>query len=470
MTCAVIDNATLTAVQRLLGNAPTKSEHSIDVDVAAFENYVQARLFLDEVATIDDYKPQYRKERHKQFDNIYFIPKDDICLTGVHDAAEAISKSVRPKIQGGKFQDKDFKELLDLLNLQMICTWDIRSSVYHLTLKIIAEQKGVEFDKYGALATAIFQELGDLNSSDGEFSGNPILIDRYGNPIGKNYKVPGAKSGRGTSAPPAGAVIAFAAALTWLATRSIFYTVASTQLKASSFLFPIRQYYQQNYLSKHGMFGANLPNALMNEFAKRINTDAVAVLTGGTASAIDIPIISAWLVLKTGDTRRALEHLEEIRDNNEFLESREILADIHYNFCENKTDVFNDKIRNFRAKLKRISKSMQSLYGTQARQRIPLTRVATGYNTIAKHAKLPPAPKFNFDIPLPRFFHSIRPEWGFCSVFRSAMNDLTQIGGLGEINTLFRKHITMDTSSASYNPKAESPEWVGKHTHFSSPM
>ncbi len=42
MTYALIDNSTLTAVQRLSGGVLTKSKDSTDTDIVALENYLQA--------------------------------------------------------------------------------------------------------------------------------------------------------------------------------------------------------------------------------------------------------------------------------------------------------------------------------------------------------------------------------------------------------------------------------------------
>ena len=60
MTYALIDNSTLTAVQRIQGDVLTKSKDSIDADIVALENFVQAILFYDQIIAIDDYVPKCR--------------------------------------------------------------------------------------------------------------------------------------------------------------------------------------------------------------------------------------------------------------------------------------------------------------------------------------------------------------------------------------------------------------------------
>ena len=54
VTYALVDNATLTAVQRVLGDVEIKNPDTIDGDLAAFENLIQALLFFDDVVCFVD--------------------------------------------------------------------------------------------------------------------------------------------------------------------------------------------------------------------------------------------------------------------------------------------------------------------------------------------------------------------------------------------------------------------------------
>ncbi len=67
MTYALIDNSTLTAVQRIEGHVKTKSKDSVDTDIIAFENYIQSILFYDRVIAVDDYIPEHREDRMLNF-------------------------------------------------------------------------------------------------------------------------------------------------------------------------------------------------------------------------------------------------------------------------------------------------------------------------------------------------------------------------------------------------------------------
>ena len=125
MTYALIDNSTLTAVQRISGKALTKSRDSVDTDIVALENFVQAILFYDRVVAIDDYIPKYRDERIAEFPNIDFLNKADLNLDEIEATAFEKSGELQPKLRGGEFVNDDFKNLIELLQTHIVCTWEI---------------------------------------------------------------------------------------------------------------------------------------------------------------------------------------------------------------------------------------------------------------------------------------------------------------------------------------------------------
>ena len=115
MTYALIDNSTLTAVQRIEGHVKTKSRDSVDTDIVAFENYIQSILFYDRVIAIDDYIPKHRESRISNFKEILFLDKTQYGLDEVESEAKRISDTLKPKLRGGTFVNDDVKKLIDLL-------------------------------------------------------------------------------------------------------------------------------------------------------------------------------------------------------------------------------------------------------------------------------------------------------------------------------------------------------------------
>jgi hypothetical protein len=122
---ALIDNASLTSAQRLLGRIETRGTDSIDGDIAAFEHLVQALLFYQDVVCIDDYKPEHRLSRIEEFSFIRFLNPSDFGLQDVDKIAAEEAREFRPEIRGCEFADEDFRKFFDQLKLNIICTWDI---------------------------------------------------------------------------------------------------------------------------------------------------------------------------------------------------------------------------------------------------------------------------------------------------------------------------------------------------------
>jgi len=472
MATALIDNATLTAVQRITGQVPSRSRNSVDVDLVAFENYIQARLFYDNIAVIDDYIPQHRTERHSAFPDLSFIDPNDYKLKEISDISDAASDRIHPRVEGGEFSNPEFKKLFQFLQTHMVCTWDISSSVYHLTLKVLAEQNSHEFEKYGAIATAIFQELGDSRYAGRRAEKDVELVDRYGKPIQKGYKVPNAKWGSGNSTGEASpAINAFIASLVWIANRAMFYTLAAAHLKADAFLYPIRQAYQQHYLAQNFKYEANFTSRLVSQFSTTLGRDIAEIHHGGSlaVTGIDLPVFSAWLANSCGDPAAALFAVEEIRNQKEFVEAREQISELRDMYNDASIADANKKLAKMNSRITRISAVMRDKYSITSRQGIPLTRLISVYNTFALFKGLPPLPKVDLNVKIPHFLLDMKREVGFAAVYRNIVNDLSTFGSLGETRDIMSRRVVISKERA-YSPKSESPIFRNAHTKFKSPM
>ncbi len=472
MAYAIIDNATLTAVQRLTGRVKTKSTDSVDTDIVALENLLQAILFYDDLVAVDDYIPAHRQERIAAFPFIRFLDANDYNLGKISNSASQIAANLRPQIRGGEFADDDFKNLFNFLQTHVICTWDISSSIYFLTLKGLAESTSVEFAKYGNLAAGIFSELDDAKDSGNRSSGRVELIDRYGQPISKGYKVPGAKWGDGSTGGTTGAVTAFVAALVWLANRSIFYSLAAKYLRADTFLYPVRQAYQQYYLTKTCGYGQDFTRNIVKHFSSSLSADLVQVHGGAlsTATAIDLPVFGAWLARQTGDVATIVDSALKLRDEREFVEAREQLRTVRNHLDNSDSAEANKAAGEITKDIKKSSDAMRVKYGIATRQGFPVTRLVHVYNTFAALKGFPTLPDYNFEIPLPAFLSQIKRPLGFGAAYRSLTNDLSTIWSLGEARDILGARVAKDNDAAAYNPKSETPKYRYAHSQFKSPM
>ena len=472
MTTALVDNATLTAVQRVIGQAPTRSKDSFDVDLLAYENFVQARLFYDDVAVVDDYIAVHREARRAAFPQVSHLDLTQLGLHEISATANQIAASIHPKIQGGQFANPEFKALFELLQSHMVCTWDIGGSIYHLTLKVLADEGSAEFEKYAALATSIFHELSEANGAGQWLKPAIELVDQYGSPITAGYKVPKARWGDGTTGEPSGSIAAFVASLVWIANRAIFYTLAAAHLKADSFLYPIRQAYQQHYIAQRFQYHADFAQRLVKKVSATLGHDIAEVHLAGSPSlaSCDVPVFSAWLAQQCGDPLAALHALEDIRLQGPFVEARAQLNELHEAFHDGTLAQGNRRIEKLSSAVQRVSASMREKYSVKTRQGIPLTRIVTVYNAVAGMAGLPPLPKIDFKVPLPQFLRDMRREVGFCAVYRNTMNDLAVVASLGELHDAMSRRLQIDPHAVAYAPKAESPRYKRSHSPYKSPM
>ena len=109
MRKALVDHATLTAVQRLNGEIPVKNEYDLDGDILAMEGLLQAILFFDEVYYLDDYKPEFREERQQAFSGLIPLRFDEESQSAFSKQAMQQVQSIVPHVTAGAFTDGDFK-------------------------------------------------------------------------------------------------------------------------------------------------------------------------------------------------------------------------------------------------------------------------------------------------------------------------------------------------------------------------
>lgn len=257
MTYALIDNATLTAVQRATGAVTVKNTDTINGDLCAVENFLQGILFYDNLLCIDNYKPEHSESRQKQFPYLRFLSPTEYGLQPLEELARNEAALIRPEIRGGEFVDADFKALLEQLKMNMVCTWDKRSSVYYLTMKMLGHSYSNEYDKYSSLSAAIFAELADVGDTRGRWSKEVKLVGSDGYEFSEQdfaRKAPGDFGGATEQ------LQTFVAALNWLAYKSIYYSTAAKHLKADSFIHPIRHAYQLHWMKKLAPSATTLPH------------------------------------------------------------------------------------------------------------------------------------------------------------------------------------------------------------------
>ena len=472
MSYALIDNSSLTAVQRLLGRVEVRGDHSVEGDIAAFQQLIHAILFYHEVVSIDDYKPEHRLSRANDFSFVRFVNPRELGLDKIEMMAADEAKKFMPEIRGGEFADEDFRQFFEQLRMNIVCTWDISSSVYFLTMKMLGQPNTEEFEKYSAVSASIFTELNDRANRGGNWDERVLLYDSTGLPIRDGYTVPNAKWGDGKSGGLTSGLKAFVAALNWLANRTIYYSLAARHLCADTFLHPIRGGFQIRYMQKTGVFGYNFTNALLGSFDDRTQKTLAAIVSGERELGLklDLPLFSAWLVQQTGNIQQVLETALSLRNNEEFEAAR-------YQILQIREAVEKDDIKTANAKAAKISAGLDKLlqvvrkkYGLPSSPiGVPVNPVIKTFNTLASLKSLPELPEIDARIPLPEFIQKALTQRGIVQTYRNILDDLPTIWKLGDVRKKLTQAIRKSDEPA-FTPKTEAPEFRHAHSQWKSPM
>lgn len=454
MTYALIDNASLTAVQRVMGDVVVRNPDTINGDLVALENLVQAILFYDDLVCVDNYKPEYRESRKKEFYFVRFVAPEEVNLNQVEAKAKSEADSIRPEVRGGEFVDNDFSALLKRLQMNMVCTWDMASSNYYLTMKMLGQPNTPEFQKYSEVSASIFSELSDVDSTYGRWSNVARFVGSDGQECTKNI----------TSA-----LRTFIASLNWLAYKAIYYSLAASYLKADTFLHPIRHAYQIHWMKKTGAFGHDFTSKLIGALETELSTTVERIIDNGRSQAIsmEIPIFSAWFALQGGDVSSVIKSALAVKNNSEFQEIRGLLRDIRTAYDEEGISEANKRIRHLESELKRASDNTLNLYGIKTDQGISTSYIMKAYNLFAAIKGLPQFPELDFKIPLPVFFNT--KSSSFSGVYKNIATELTSVERLGGVRDILGARFNID-DERYLPPKTEAPEYRYITSHWKKPM
>lgn len=467
MTYALIDNATLTAVQRATGAVIVKNTDTINGDLCAVENFLQGILFYDDLLCIDNYKPEHSENRQRQFPYLRFLAPGEFGLTEVEELARKEAALIRPEIRGGEFVDADFRALLDQLKMNMVCTWDKASSVYYLTMKMLGYQGTDEYEKYSSLTASIFAELADVQDTRGRWAQEIKLVGSNGHEFTKS-DFANKKSGDFGGATKQ--LETFVAALNWLAYKSIYYSTAAKHLKADSFIHPIRHAYQMHWMRKTGAFGHDFTSRLLSNLATKTSTSISEIQSHGASQtvALDLPIFSAWLTQESGSVGAAIEAARQIRDRDHFVTIRESLKEIKIAFDEQGLASGNKLTTTLLGDIDRICGDLKREYGVPSAQGIQGSFLIKAINFVTGFAGIPGLPDREFALSTPNWMKSDSTK-AYTTVVKDITAELTAVERLGGVRDLMAKSFVVDDRYA-VRPKVESPKFRHSESEWKKPM
>lgn len=470
MSYALIDNASLTAVQRVLGQVVVKNPDTVNGDLVAFENFLHAILFYDTLVCVDNYKEEHKDERNKTFNYIRFLSPKEFGLQELENKAKSETDSIHPEIRAGEFVDDDFRQLLEMLKLNMVCTWDLRSSVYYLTMKMLGQPNTPEFHKYSEISSAIFNELADARDTRGRWSQDVCLIGSDGHIHTKQEMAQAAEAHSRGKGGTTRALDMFVASLNWIAYKAIYYSLAAKHLKADTFLHPIRHAYQLHWMRKTGAYGHDFSSKLVDALAKRMSASISEIVDNGRSAALplELPIFSAWLTAQSGDIRAVIPAALELRSRTDIQEVRSVLREIRIAYDETGIAEANKSVEKWKKQLDKAAKNLKQAYGLDTGQGVQGSFLMKIYNSVAAVKGLPQFPEFDFKVPIPDFIRTNRSN-GFSHLYKDVAAELTTVERLGGVRGLMAAQFQIDDSHYT-SPKTESPKFRRYSSDWKLPM
>ena len=468
MRYAIIDNSTLTAVQRLLGEIEVENAFCLDGDIAAFESLIQSILFYDTIFFVDDYKAEHRSARHKTFHYLLPLSTDVFPYGAISTAAAKSVEDLTFRVKGGTVSHNEIGDFLDRLKMYTMFTWDMRSSNWFLTMKMLEKSGSIDTRKYSALSEMIFLEL-SANPNSTSIKPNPnnySLISSRGETI-PDKSVSGSETHEITDQ-----INAFAASMSWLAMRTSFYTLLSNAYEADAILHPIRSSFQLSLANRMGQAkGAFAP--ILQRFADetaRVVKDITST-SDPVIAEMEIPLFSAWLITKTESPKAAIAAAFEMRMYKPVMEARQHLIELE-EFLKNpvKTN-FVREVNKLVREVESAGDVLRKLYDVGTKNGVVLSPLISIFNSVGQFKGLPTLPAVPIKVSLPDRLLEIGIRKGFKGVLRSVTQDLTAVGRLGQqyeklTSAVRYKNGEMNT----YLPKTEDIRFLGKSAWWKKPM
>ena len=457
MTNALIDNSTVTAVERVLGRIPIERDYDLSGDLSAFESYLSALLFYDNPSTIGDYKPEYAASRSKFFSELGTVVFRENSYAQLLDESRRLTQDALLKIHGGNLQDNVLTDMLKNLELFVCPAWHMQSSDFFFRIRLLSGNENA-VGKYTPLMSAIFQQLSETKSLGVKPDWRKELVSSSGEPITDSAKDGNRQYSVG------GDVKAFAAGLNWLSLRSTFYALCSEHLGATAFVHPIRSdFLGQFYVRRITADKVDTRAAVLKYFKANTSsmlTSASEVL-GDQGFKIQTPLISAWAVAVAGGPLKARDLILDKRDSKEGLALRDrmrAIEELHH-------EVSLDKARRAAAALFRdYQSSVLSFFRKYGKATDDPYGVSANVLSMSGTFKVLPL--------LDRVKSLLPANRRSISLLRNITLDLMQSPTLGKISDLLQSDVKFESDpyQTAYSPKVESPRFRYVRSHWKEPM
>jgi hypothetical protein len=437
----LIDNATLSGVERISGISKTLNLNYVDNDILCLEKLVTAILFSEELIGVDDYKHEFRARRLKNFDFIRFSKIDQPTYDELTTESAKFARGMTFEFKGSK-PAGNVVSFFEALRIDPQLRWDVWTSSEYLTLSyLVKDPKNATYEESidsffrneetdsGMVSTGIDHQpsFGAIEHSDIKAVKDFVQTLKSTNP---QYAGIDGKS----------ALDRLVFGYGWAAERSHFYNAVASMESADAYLAPLRDAFCESCCR------IDYPSQTIGllESLKHASQDTLASIlepSGHAQFAMRLPFFTAYLISKTGNPRECIELALSLRNSSEFRDCRTIFHNLDHLSSTDKLMEINGILKYLREScatlMKKYAVSTES--GLQFSLSVGLTGISFGgslkISQLLRHYKNRP----------------------FSRVFRNISQDMLNVERLGglydKVCSSIKKHPEAKHPKISATPK-----------------
>ncbi|MEO6093848.1 MAG: hypothetical protein ABIT04_08935 [Novosphingobium sp.] len=346
----LVDNATLSGVERITGRSKIKNLNYIDNDILCLEKLVTAILFSDVIFGIDDYKDKYRSERLKNFDFVNFSEIDQATYASFAGDAAAFARSFTVSFEGSK-PAGDVIRFFEALRIDPQLRWDVFVSSEYLTLSLLVQDP--KYTRYeNSIDSVVRNEETDSKLVAVETDHDPAL-SVGSRPDIQNIKdfVRAISSDNPQFAGVDGKSVLgrMLFGFGWAAERSHFYNAVAYLQGADAYLAPLRDAFCESCCR------IDYPSevtGLLERLKLRSQETLTSILdpTGRAKFAIRLPFFTSYLISRSDNPLQCIDLALTLRSHRDFRDCRTIFHNLYH--LSN-----SDKVRELNGILKYVGQS-----------------------------------------------------------------------------------------------------------------
>ena len=324
----LVDNATLSGVERLTGDSQILNLNYIENDILCLEKLITAILFSDSVISVDDYKDEFRSKRSRRFEFIKFLKMEPEKYKELSTNAADFAKSLVFSFDGSK-PAGDVVSFFESLRIDPQLRWDIFVSSEYLTMSLLVQDTSSL--RYETAIDSVFRNEKVNADAVVAGGGHETNISYTGHPEISEIKdlVQAFASGNAYYTGPADRSLLqrLVFGYGWAAERTHFYNAVASMNGADAFLAPLRDAFCESCCRIESRSQIN--SLIENLKSKSQDTLARIVETSGRARfAMKLPFFTAYLISKTDTPKQCIEHALKLRNDPDFQDCRVILQNL----------------------------------------------------------------------------------------------------------------------------------------------